>query len=258
MLGRTAVSLALLWTLAGCGGDDGDEDNGTCTSGTEGCACSVGSSCGVGLSCLSSLCVRLSSDAGAPGVASDANTSVNVGPSMTNVCGDGVASAIEGCDGIDFKGATCTSATAGSRPSGGLVCTRSCQLDSSMCLASQVPMSTSCMQPGGACVKGADCCQTGASVGDTGSACIVDDGMCHAVCTANNQCTSGCCAALQGVNYGVCGEPSLCAGSQPSGGMNRGCTQDLDCGRSSSGCSVNCSRGECVTLCCSSDGSICF
>jgi hypothetical protein len=36
---------------------------------------------------------------------------------------------------------------------------------------------------------------------------VADDGSCHAICLASDECNTNCCIELVGVSYGDCGEP---------------------------------------------------
>ncbi len=115
------------------------------------------------------------------------------------------------------------------------------------------PVPTSaCADAGASCLQNTDCCQTGSKVGPLGATCLSDDFVCHAKCTANSQCGSGCCAALQGTNFGACAAAAYCASSPsvpPSGGG--GCSSDVQClpSHPTPGCSYACYNQECVEQC---------
>jgi hypothetical protein len=80
-----------------------------------------------------------------------------------------------------------------------------------------------------------------------GAECISDTGLCHAKCTANAQCSSGCCAGVQGQSYGVCASSSYC---QQKKGIGAACTASSEC--ESGRC-----NGSWCTESCSASNSIC-
>jgi hypothetical protein len=84
-------------------------------------------------------------------------------------------------------------------------CATPCGLDTGSSSSGSSSGGSSCAQPGDFCSVTDDCCQSGAGVGSSGQVCIVDDGLCHVLCTASSQCPSGCCIKLQGQTYGDCG-----------------------------------------------------
>jgi hypothetical protein len=60
-----------------------------------------------------------------------------------------------------------------------------------------------------------------------GAVCISNDNLCHAKCSANSDCQSGCCAQVQGESYGGCAASSVC---QPTGvGVGGACTSNASC-----------------------------
>jgi hypothetical protein len=67
-----------------------------------------------------------------------------------------------------------------------------------------------CVNPGGTCSETTQCCQSGTGI-SSGAVCISNDDECHATCTADSQCESGCCAAIEGESYGVCAAATECA-----------------------------------------------
>jgi hypothetical protein len=80
-------------------------------------------------------------------------------------CGDGVAEGMEGCDGSDFKGATCVSIgmmTMTGFGAGDLGCTATCEVDTSACLV--------CGAVGALCTSDDDCCP--------GNGCLTLAGLC--------------------------------------------------------------------------------
>jgi hypothetical protein len=114
------------------------------------------------------------------------------------------------------------------------------------------PVPTSaCADAGESCLQNADCCQTGSKVGPQGATCLSDDFVCHAKCTANSQCGSGCCAALQGTNFGACAAAAYCAPPPSSGGGGGGCSSDVQClpSHRTPGCSYACYNQACVEQC---------
>jgi hypothetical protein len=72
--------------------------------------------------------------------------------------------------------------------------------------------------------------------------CIENDGQCHAICRANADCVSGCCAAVQGQTYGVCAPESDCA---TAAGIGDACSTSGQCG-----------SGVCTGLWCSATCSV--
>ena len=80
-------------------------------------------------------------------------------------------------------------------------------------------VTTTCDPVGTTCTTTTSCCQTGAGIGAAGAICISNDNLCHAACTTDAECTSGCCAPVQGQTLGVCAESSDCAPTcvQPGG-----------------------------------------
>jgi hypothetical protein len=77
----------------------------------------------------------------------------------------------------------------------------------------------SCDPVGTTCATTAGCCQAGTGIGASGAICISNDNLCHAACATNAECTSGCCAPVEGQSLGVCAEASECAPAcvQPGG-----------------------------------------
>jgi hypothetical protein len=69
----------------------------------------------------------------------------------------------------------------------------------------------SCAEVGEACEVPADCCDF--SVSNPLADCVnfPDYGsMCAATCHGDGECQSGCCAPLEGVDYGACAPPEYC------------------------------------------------
>jgi hypothetical protein len=110
-----------------------------------------------------------------------------------------------------------------------------------------------CAQPGDYCADSSACCQTGSKVGPYGSICLKNDYVCHAMCSQNSECASGCCAGLNGTTARACADSIYCqqGGSGGSGGSGGGaeCVRDLDCGSPGGECSVTCYYGQCVWVC---------
>lgn len=99
---------------------------------------------------------------------------------------------------------------------------------------------------------GATCCQTGQGIGSEGALCIADDGVCHAACSTNSECNSGCCAAVTGQTFGVCATASHCGGGGTGGCSDPGssCTKSGDCCQTGSKVGPNGAT-------CLSDDSVC-
>jgi hypothetical protein len=88
----------------------------------------------------------------------------------------------------------------------------------------------SCQAPGGACTVTTECCQGGGGVGSGGQVCISNDNACHAICSSNSECASGCCAPVQGQNYGVCATAADCQPPPPScSHPGQSCASPSDC-----------------------------
>jgi hypothetical protein len=200
-----------------------------CALGSEGCACTKGGACDDGLSCLSKVCVLESNDVGSGGSAgSPAADHEEVGGASTAAGGK--------------------SASAGGAPG------------SAGHVGIAGAPSVECAAPGGWCLQTSQCCQTGKNVGSNGATCLSDDFVCHANCTANSQCTSNCCAALQGVSYGVCADKSFCAATTPT--TPKSCTDTAQCpgncvGNCCPACTSEGGTNHCGQLCCDSSG-FCF
>jgi hypothetical protein len=84
-----------------------------------------------------------------------------------------------------------------------------------------------CDPVGTTCTTTTSCCQTGVGISAAGAVCISNDNLCHAACTTDAECTSGCCAPVEGQSLGVCAEASDCAPTcvAPGGG----CSLSTDC-----------------------------
>lgn len=95
--------------------------------------------------------------------------------------------------------------------------------------------------PGGPCTATSQCCQS-PSVAPLGQTCVSDDNACHANCTSDNECESGCCAPLKGQTYGVCASKSYC----PSGGIGDACASNASC---ESGNCAGGTTGWCTRYC---------
>ncbi|MDY0000820.1 MAG: hypothetical protein RBU30_05960 [Polyangia bacterium] len=96
-------------------------------------------------------------------------------------CGDGVTQGSEACDGADLAGATCDSATGGSRPDGQLRCAAGCVFDTS-----------GCSLCGNGLLEGGEACDSAAFGGLSCSSFGLGDGelLCTPTCQVD---TSGCC-----------------------------------------------------------------
>lgn len=68
-----------------------------------------------------------------------------------------------------------------------------------------------CDPVGTPCTATANCCQSGTGIGTEGAICITNDNLCHAACSTNAECQSGCCALVEGSSLGVCAASSECA-----------------------------------------------
>jgi len=94
--------------------------------------------------------------------------------------------------------------------------------------------------PGVACSQASDCC-TDPNKAPLGALCIQESSggaTCHAKCTTNSQCASGCCAGVQG-GGNVCAAASNC---QALKGIGDACS-------SSSECASNSCNGWCTEYC---------
>ncbi|HEX8794720.1 MAG TPA: hypothetical protein VF765_27425 [Polyangiaceae bacterium] len=107
------------------------------------------------------------------------------------------------------------------------------------------------------CTSSSQCCQSGANQVN-GAICAGDNGSsvytCHAACTSNAQCTSGCCASVNG-GGAVCAAATHCTGSSSSGGggsSSGGCEQIGQACTSSSQC---CSGSTYGNTCATADGT---
>ncbi len=96
-------------------------------------------------------------------------------------------------------------------------------------------------EPGDGCSATKDCCQSSARA-PKGQICLSDDSSCHAKCTNDYECTSGCCAALKGESYGACAATSFC----PAGGIGDACATSSSC---SVGSCAGTTRGWCSRGC---------
>jgi hypothetical protein len=94
------------------------------------------------------------------------------------------------------------------------------------------------------CSSAAQCCQAGPTQPE-GAACISNDSLCHAICASGSDCTSGCCAQVEGESYGVCAAASDCGG-----GVGDSCSSNASC--SSDDCT-----GLWCTSSCSSSNALC-
>ena len=86
---------------------------------------------------------------------------------------------------------------------------------------------SSCDPVGTACSATANCCQSGTGLGAEGALCISNDNLCHAACSTNSECQSGCCALVEGKALGVCAAATECAPT--CAGPGAGCTVPADC-----------------------------
>ncbi len=84
-----------------------------------------------------------------------------------------------------------------------------------------------CVGPGGTCSGTDVCCQSGSGIGSQGQVCISNDNACHAICSSNSDCASGCCAPVQGQSYGVCATAADCTPTCSHPGQS--CTTPSDC-----------------------------
>lgn len=132
---------------------------------------------------------------------------------MLSVCGDGVKSGLEGCDGADRGTVDCVSATGDASSAGTVSCFANCTLDLTLC--STPPSST-----GGACGDGLkdnlEQCD-GADVGGASCATVLGTGStatlgCHASCTLD---ASGC--SVSGGGAGGAGGGGAAGGAGAAG-----------------------------------------
>jgi hypothetical protein len=77
------------------------------------------------------------------------------------------------------------------------------------------PDTGTCAAVGLSCTESSGCCQTGQGIGIEGAQCISNDGTCHASCSSDSECESGCCAQVDGQTYGVCADSSYCPPPPP-------------------------------------------
>lgn len=100
-----------------------------------------------------------------------------------------------------------------------------------------------CSTPGKSCATSLDCCPPGAGA-SKGAVCLTDDYVCHAKCTTDGECNSGCCAPLKGLSYGACAAKSYCetAGVGDSCASGSSCQSGLLCAGGTNGwCTHGCS-----------------
>jgi cysteine-rich repeat protein len=169
---------------------------------------------------------------GGAGGAGGAGASGGTG-GASGVCGDGVASPDEPCDGDDFHGASCKDH--GFTAAAGLTCTGSCLVDTSGCTAT---CDGALLEPGedcdGVALGGHDCTEMGYAE-PTGVACIdclLDYGMCAASC-GNQIAETGELCDGPSVGMASCADFGYV---DPAGlACNETCT-NLD----SSGCKASC------------------
>jgi hypothetical protein len=104
----------------------------------------------------------------------------------------------------------------------------------------------SCSAPGQAC--GSGCCQSGPTVGPFGAVCVSEDNECHAICHSNDECSSGCCAGLEGKSYGACATADhCCAAPGEACGATKCCQSGPDVGSNGAVCVSN--DNECHAIC---------
>jgi len=75
---------------------------------------------------------------------------------------------------------------------------------------------SACFELEAPCERGLDCCNYDPDFPPGSTQCVqVDEApACTTICLDPDDCASGCCAALQGVeDYGACVDASICAGS---------------------------------------------
>ncbi len=62
------------------------------------------------------------------------------------------------------------------------------------------------------CTRSDACCLFDAAYPVGGSVCVAtgEEATCASVCTNDEDCSSGCCAVLDGVPYGACVDSSFC------------------------------------------------
>jgi hypothetical protein len=202
--------------------------------------CLTDSDCATGEACVGKVCTVLGPapgpDAGAP-IEAGPDVAPGVDASCPNVtCGSACCAAGQTCESgacttpssCATPGESCSSSTpccqtGSNEPSGaacisndGLChakCTSGSECESGCCATVQgeswgvcaVASECTCVAPGGSCASTTQCCQGGA-----GAVCISNDNACHAKCTANSQCASGCCVQVQGEAWGVCAAASNC------------------------------------------------
>ena len=86
-----------------------------------------------------------------------------------------------------------------------------------------------CDPVGTPCTATANCCQSGTGIGTAGAICISNDNLCHAACSSNAECQSGCCALVEGQSLGVCAAATQCAPPPTCGQAGAACVTPTDC-----------------------------
>ena len=69
-----------------------------------------------------------------------------------------------------------------------------------------------CVEVESPCEANVDCCDFDDALPVGSSACVDpgDEPRCASICLSADDCSSGCCVALEGVNYGACLDVDAC------------------------------------------------
>jgi hypothetical protein len=170
-------------------------------------SCNSDGDCGADESCVNMVCqATRRSDGGSPAADSGPSSRPDAGPDASS------------CAGVECGGTCC-------QP--GETC------ENGMCQGCVAAGS------GQTCTATTECCQSGTTQ-PLGATCISNDDLCHANCATGTDCTSGCCAAVQGQSYGVCAAASAClAGTGSACSTSASCASDYCQGWCVSSCSAS-------------------
>jgi hypothetical protein len=110
-----------------------------------------------------------------------------------------------------------------------------------------------CLSDGTVCTSAPNACCSGVCVNDVNDP--TQQAICSAVCTADAQCESGCCATLTNSTVKACGArefcPETCAGAGVACSTNSDCCLNETCVTPSYTCAANCTTGsQCQSGCC--------
>ncbi len=126
------------------------------------------------------------------------------GGSVASVCGDGVKSGLEGCDGADLGAVTCASATGDASSTGAAACFANCTLDLTLCSTPPSSTGASCgdgvkdnLEQCDGADRGGASCATVLGPGATGAV------ACHTNCTLDaSACVLGGAGGAGGAGAG--------------------------------------------------------